>query len=179
MSNPHGIIVFGANGSGKTTLARELAHILGFKHMDVEAYAFEPSEIPYSAPRSREDCAARMLADMQRYGAFVLSAVTGEFGEEIASFYDLAVRIEVPKDIRLERVEQRAIMQHGDRVRIGGDMYEGNQSFMEFVASRPLEHIDRWAETLACPVVEVDGMRENEEVAKEIAAGYAVLLRRK
>jgi len=37
MCKPQGIIVFGANGSGKTTLGRELARILNFKHMDIEA----------------------------------------------------------------------------------------------------------------------------------------------
>jgi len=34
MDKPYGIIVFGANGVGKTTLARELACVLGFKHVD-------------------------------------------------------------------------------------------------------------------------------------------------
>src|SRR5690554_4283083 len=46
MSSPHGIIIFGANGSGKTTLGRELANVLRFKHMDIEDYHFEKSEIP-------------------------------------------------------------------------------------------------------------------------------------
>ena len=64
MSKPHGIIVFGANGSGKSTIARELANILNFKHMDIEDYHFENSEIPYTIERSHEDCLKLMLADI-------------------------------------------------------------------------------------------------------------------
>lgn len=41
MDKTHGIIIFGANGSGKTTLGRELAGLLGFRHMDIEDYYFE------------------------------------------------------------------------------------------------------------------------------------------
>ena len=93
MNAPHGIIVFGANGSGKTTIGRELAHILKFKHMDHEAYAFRESEIPYTDPRSNEECIELMFADIEKHRQFVLSAVTGDFGEIIPQFYRLAVYI--------------------------------------------------------------------------------------
>lgn len=56
MSKPHGIIVFGANGSGKSTFGHELASILNFKHMDIEDYYFEKTEIPYTVERSHEEC---------------------------------------------------------------------------------------------------------------------------
>lgn len=62
MDKTHGIIIFGANGSGKTTLGRELAGLLGFRHMDIEDYYFEKSEIPYTVKRSRKDCLELMIA---------------------------------------------------------------------------------------------------------------------
>ena len=96
MNGLHGIIVFGANGSGKSTLGRELAYVLNFTHMDIEDYHFEKSEIPYSIERSHEDCLNLMLADIRKYKSFVLSAVTGDFGEEISSMYELAVWISAP-----------------------------------------------------------------------------------
>ncbi|HOP11005.1 MAG TPA: shikimate kinase [Oscillospiraceae bacterium] len=76
---PNGIIVFGANGSGKSTLGRELARVLNYKFIDHEDYAFEKSEIPYTAERSREECLRLMLADINQYRSFVLCAVTGTF----------------------------------------------------------------------------------------------------
>jgi 8-oxo-dGTP pyrophosphatase MutT (NUDIX family)/thymidylate kinase len=172
MTRPHGIIVFGANGAGKTTLARELACILNFKHMDIESYAFEPSEIPYTAPRSREDCARLMLADIERYGEFVISAVTGEFGAEITAMYDLAVFLEVSAEIRVRRVEQREYEKHGKRILAGGDMYEQHVKFMDFAASRSLTQIERYAETLPCPVLRVDGRVDCRTNASSVAEFY-------
>jgi adenylate kinase family enzyme len=169
MNKPSGIIVFGANGSGKTTLGRELARLLNFKHIDHEAYAFKESEIPYTAPRSNEDCLNLMLADIKKRCSFVLSAVTGDFGEIIPQFYNLAVFLSVPLELRMERIEQREYERHGERVLKGGDMYEQEQKFFDFVTNRPLERIDQWAETLTCPVIRIDGTVDWRVTAVNIA----------
>lgn len=167
-----GIIVFGANGSGKTTLGRELARLLNFKHMDHEAYAFEQSEIPYTAERSHEDCLRFMLADIEEHGSFVLSAVTGDFGDAISQLYKLAIWISAPNELRMKRVEQRTYERYGARIRQGGDMYEQHSRFMDFVSSRPLSRIEQWAETLACPVLRIDGTVDYKVTAAEIANYY-------
>jgi cytidylate kinase len=109
MSKLHGIIVFGENGSGKTTLGRELARILNFKHMDIEDYYFLESEIPYTYKRSHEDFLQLMLADIEKYRSFVLSAVNGVWDSDgkITLMYDLAVYISAPLELRIKRIEQR------------------------------------------------------------------------
>jgi len=157
MNKPHGIIVFGANGAGKTTLGRELARLLNYKHMDIETYAFKDSTIPYTDQRSCEECIELMLADIKKHRSFVISAVTGDFGNMIPLFYELAIFIIAPSDIRMKRIEQRAYDRYGDRVREGGDMYEQNQNFIKFAASRSLTKIEQWANTLSCPVIGIDG----------------------
>jgi len=157
MDQPHGIILFGVNGSGKTTLGRELARLLNYKHMDIEDYYFEKSEIPYTVARSREDCINLMIADIEKYRSFVITAVTGDFGDIIPQWYELAIHISAPLDLRLKRIEQRGYEQYGDRVLEGGDMYEQSQKFMNFVASRSLTTIEKWEETLICPVIHIDG----------------------
>jgi len=170
-----GIIVFGPNGSGKTTLGRELARILGFKHMDIEEYYFQKSEIPYTNPRSREDCLSLMLADIEKHRSFVLSAVTGDFGDIIPQFYTLGVYISAPLELRMQRIKQRAFEQHGERILEGGDMYEQEQRFFDFVASRSLssiQQIEQWTETLKCPVIHVDGTANWRESAAELARRF-------
>ena len=157
MEKPCGIIVFGANGVGKTTLGRELARILSFRHMDIEEYYFEKAEIPYTKLRTREECERLMLADVRKYRKFVISTVVGNLGDTIPQFYELAVHISVPYDLRMERVKRRSFEQYGSRILEGGDMYEKEQKFFDFVASRTLTQIDEWAKTLACPVIRVDG----------------------
>ena len=171
MSSPHGIIIFGANGSGKTTLGRELARILNYKHMDIEDYHFEKTEIPYTVERSGEDRLKLMLADIEKHRSFIITAVTGDFGETITQFYELAIFLSAPLELRMERIKQRMSDQYGERVNKGGDMYEQTSRFFDFAASRPLSGIDKWAETLKCPVIHIDGTinyRLNaENIAKE------------
>lgn len=157
VSKPQGIIVFGANGSGKTTLGQELARRLNFKHMDIEAYHFEKSSIPYTVERSRETCIRLMLADIEKHKLFVISAVTGDFGETIEQFYTLAAYITAPHDLRMERMKRRSYEQHGTRIQKGGDMYHQHQRFIDFAATRSYVKIDQWAETLACPIIHIDG----------------------
>lgn len=172
MSKPRGIIIFGANGCGKTTLGRELARILNFKHIDHEDYAFEKSEIPYTAERSFDKCVELMFADIEKSRGFVISAVTGNFGIDIEARYDLAVYIEAPLELRIERVKQRNLERFGERVLEGGDMYEGQKQFTDFVTSRSLSRIEQYADTLTCPVIRIDGTADYKQTAADIAARF-------
>ncbi|MDR1537202.1 MAG: AAA family ATPase [Clostridiales bacterium] len=173
MNKPHGIIIFGPNGSGKTTLGRELARLLNFKSMDIEDYYFQQADIPYTKPRSREDCVNLMLADIEKYFAFVISAVNGDFGANINKLYDLAVFLSAPTEVRIRRVKQRAYEQYGKRVCEGGDMYEQELKFYDFVESRSLMPVEQWCRTLACTVIRVDGTADYKTTASELAAFYA------
>lgn len=112
---PNGIVIFGANGCGKTTLGCELARKLNIKHLDVEDYNFEESEIPYSKPRSKNTVIELMLIIIEKCDSFALSAVTGNYGDKISPMYKLGVFLSVPADIRLDRVEHRSLEQYGER----------------------------------------------------------------
>ncbi|MDR7855210.1 shikimate kinase [Tissierella sp.] len=169
MSKPHGIIVFGANGSGKSTLGRELASVLNFKYMDIEDYHFHKSEIPYTLERSQEDCLNLMLADIKKYNSFVLSAVTGDFGEKISSMYVLAVLMSAPVETRMDHIGQRESEKHGERIQKGGDMYEQHFKFVNFARFRNLSSIDKWTESLNCPIICVDGTKDYRQTAVDIA----------
>ena len=169
MNTPQGIIIFGPNGGGKTTTGREVARLLGFKHMDIEDYTFLESEVPYTAVRPQEESLRLMLDDIERYRSFVLTAVTGEFGSVIPSYYRLAAHIDAPIDLRMERVAQRSLHDHGERVLPGGDMYASNQDFLAFAKARDLTKIDRWAQSLSCPVIRIDGALDWRERAALIA----------
>ena len=175
IGKPHGIIVFGANASGKKTVGRELARILNYKHIDIIDYHFEKSEIPYTIGRPLEDCLNLMLADIKKYRSFVITAVTGDFGDVIPQFYELAVYISAPLELRMERIRKRAYEQHGGRVLKGGDMYEQTQKFFDFAASRPLERIEQWAETLTCPILRIDGTEDWRINAVNIEIQYKLL----
>lgn len=170
MSKPRGIILCGLNGSGKTTLGRELAGLLHWKHMDHEAYHFEESEIPYTVERPYEVCLRLMLADIEKHGSFVLSAVTGDFGDTIPQLYALAVCLSAPHELRMQRIRQRAHDQHGKRVLMGGDMHAQHERFLDFAASRSPSRVEQWTRTLTCPVLHMDGTADPRANAAVIAA---------
>jgi len=172
MSQPHGIVVFGANGCGKTTLGHELARLLGYKHIDIEDYAFEESEIPYSKPRSHDEYTNLMLADIEKHRSFVISAVTGDLGDIIPQYYKLAVHLSAPLELRMERIKQRSYAQYGERVCEGGDMHISENEFLDFAASRSLSKIERWSKTLTCPIISIDGTVDWKINAANIAKLY-------
>ena len=113
-----------------------------------------------------------ILADIEASSGFVLSAVTGNFGAEIETLYDLAVFLSAPKETRLKRIEQREQNRRGNRVLKGGDMYEQHLKFVEFAATRSLAPIERWSETLTCPVLHIDSTEDYKKIAADIALRY-------
>lgn len=161
-----GIVICGANGSGKTTLAAALAQALGYKHMDIEDYYFIESEIPYTKQRTREEVQQLLLKDMQTYKRFVFSAVNGDMGEEIGAMYRCAILLSAPLALRLARIRQRSYDTFGKRAEPGGDMYEQEQRFFDFVATRSMEKTEQWLGSLSCPVIEMDGTKEISENVK-------------
>lgn len=170
-----GIVVFGANGSGKTTLGRELSKALGFKHIDVEDYYFDKSDIFYRNPRVKDNVIRLMLTDIEQYGSFVLSGVTGDYGDEILSKYKLAVLLSAPVDLRMERIRKRAVDKHGKRALPNGDMFEDRENFVKFARTRDLSAIDKWADTLLCPIIKIDSTKPISEYLQIVINAYNAL----
>lgn len=155
----HGIAIAGANGSGKTTLGSHLAGLLGYKHMDAEDYCFEASAIPYTNPRAKEKVQELLIADINRQGQFIITAVNCDFGKVINAMYDYVIYLQAPLKIRLARLKQRSVNKFGSRVLKGGDMYVQEQEFYNFAASRTMDKTDAWLQSIKCPIICVDGTK--------------------
>ena len=57
----------------------------------------------------------------------------------------------------------------------GGDMYEREQKFISFAASRPESDAERGLEGLDCKLLRLDGTRPTAELAADIAKIYREL----
>ena len=166
-----GICVCGLNGSGKTTLAGALAKALNFKHMDIEQYYFTSMYNPYALSRTRVEVERLILDDIKQNPLFVFSAVNGDMTPEINDNYDLVVYLDVPLDMRMKRIRQRAIDKFGDRVLPGGDMYEQEEKFFAYAEKRTPDKIENWLKTLSCKAIRLDGtkpIQENVELIKSL-----------
>lgn len=154
-----GILIVGLNGAGKTTLGRVLAEALGFRRMDVEDYYFPPvpsSGNPYAVSRTKEQVRLRMLEDIRSDGRFVLSAVNGDWGDEILSNVGAIVALEAPREVRLARIDRRSAERFGHRVAPGGDMFEQERRFRDIAAARSQQPIDEWLRIMRVPVLRLD-----------------------
>lgn len=165
-----GIIVCGLNGAGKSTLGKALAEKLGFKFIDNEDLFFPKtdSHYMYASPRNREEVEKLLLDEVKAPESFVFASVKGDYGNEIYSFFHYAVLIDVPKEIRLQRVKNRSFQKFGDRMLPGGDLYETEEKFFDFVSSRAESVVEDWIKLLKCPIIRIDGTKPIEENIKLI-----------
>ncbi len=160
-----GIIICGLNGSGKSTLGKALAEKLGFHFVDNEDLYF-PKTTPnyiYSSPRTREEVEKLLFNEIKAHENFVFASVKGDYGKHIYPFFQYAVLIEVSKDIRIQRVRNRSFQKFGNRMLIGGDLYEQEEKFFELVESRPENTVEEWIQSLKCPIIRIDGTKSIEE----------------
>ena len=167
-----GIIVCGLNGCGKSTLGRALARALGFHFIDSEDLYFPKTnpEYPYASPRSREEAARLLMDEIAAHEDFILAAVRGDYGEAILPLFRYAVLLEVPREIRLARVQERSFQRFGNRMRPGGDLYEREQAFFRAVGLRTEREVEAWTQRLDCPVLRADGTRPIAENVEFICA---------
>ena len=169
---PHGIILLGANGSGKSTLGRELGRILDIAYFDVEEYYFYKTGIPYTAMRPENERREMLLSDMRKSGTYVVSGDVSDWGGQFLTMFDLAVFLTAPKDIRMQRIENREYARWGDRVCEGGDMYKFQLEFKKFAASRDISLIEQRVSMYKCPALHIDSTEDLLANATKIAQQY-------
>ena len=165
-----GILVCGLNGAGKSTLGKALAKELGFHFIDNEDLYF-PKTSPrylYDSPRTREEVEQLLLREIETHENFVFTSVKGDYGEAIPRFFRYAVLLHVPRELRLQRVKNRSFQKFGSRMLPGGDLYEQEEEFFDFVRSRAENTVEEWAKSLRCPILRADGTKPVEENARNI-----------
>lgn len=159
-----GIIVCGLNGSGKSTLGKALARKLHFYFIDNEDLYFPKTDAHYiyASPRTREEVDKLLWSEIRVHENFVFTSVKGDYGETIYPFFQYAILMEVPKDIRIQRVKNRSFQKFGERMLLGGDLHEQEEKFFAFVKSRPENTVEEWVKSLKCPVLRIDGTKSIE-----------------
>ena len=88
---------------------------------------------------------------------FIFAAVKGNYGDRLIALLDYIVLIEVPKQIRSNRVRNRSYQKFGDRILPGGDLYEKENKWFSIMDNRPDTYVTDWLETLDFPVIRIDG----------------------
>lgn len=160
-----GIIICGLNGTGKSTLGKALAEKLHFYFIDNEDLYFPKTDAHYmyASPRTREEVEKILFREIKTHENFIFASVKGDYGEAVYPFFQYAVLIEVPKDIRIKRVKKRSFEKFGNRMLPGGDLYEQEEKFFNLVSSRAENTVEEWVKSLNCPIIRIDGTKSIEE----------------
>lgn len=170
--------IFGGSGSGTSTLGRAIAEKYGYVFLDTDDYFWMPTDPPFQQKRPQEERLALLRKEFSAYEKVVLSGSLCGWGDPLIPSFDLAVRIELPQEIRLERLQAREFSRFGSRILPGGDMEQPHQEFMDWAArydtggldirSRALH--DEWQKKLRCPLIELDGSLSVEQLIAKISS---------
>ena len=165
-----GILICGLNGTGKSTLGKALSEQIGYHFIDSENLFFERNEEneSYHSPRSKEDAVKKLMDEVKEHKNFVFAAVRGDYGEEILPLYKYVFELKVPKETRIKRIRERSFIKFGERMKVGGDLYESEEAFFKFCEERKEDYTEKWAKTLNVPYITLDGTKPAEENIKVI-----------
>lgn len=157
----------GLNGAGKSTLGKAVAKKLGFYFLDSEELCFDKAEnaYDYTSARAQEEVIKRLFSEIRAHENFVFASVKGDYGAALLAFFQYAVLLEVPREVRLQRVYNRSYLEFGDRMLPGGDLYKQENAFFDVVKSRAENTVEKWVQALTCPIMRVDGTKSVEENA--------------
>ena len=170
-----GVLICGLNGAGKSTLGKRLAERLGWQFIDNEDLYFPKTDTKYvySGPRGKEEVIRLLEEKIENDRRFVFAAVKGDYGDKLLSLLDCIIVVSVPREIRLARVRERSFQRFGDRILAGGDLAQRENAWFALVERRPEDYVEKWLETVDCPIIRVDGTRTIEENVKYLASVLA------
>lgn len=160
------IHITGASGAGTTTLGKALAKELGYTFFDGDDYFWQPTNPPFTAKRPKGQRIDLLRNHVEQAGRAVVSGCICNWGEPLMPWFELVIRLEVPTDIRLERLKTRERANFGARIEPGGDMYQNHIDFLAYAANydtgttgRNRALHDKWLKMVPCTVLTLNGTR--------------------
>lgn len=173
---PSRLGITGASGCGVTTLGAALAVRLDAVHIDTDDHFWVATDPPYRDKRDVPERLRRIRAEQGRTGRWVVSGTLDGWAEPAMLAAELIVFLEVPTEIRLERLRQRESMRFGEDLLPGGAMHDNHREFIDWAAhyedgtrpgrSRPRH--ERWLAGLGIPVQRLDGTRPTPELVAAV-----------
>lgn len=169
------VYILGAAGSGVSTLGCELGRALAVPWFDVDDYYWLPTDPPFRTKRPIEERIALLNADLAA-PSWVLSGSLDGWGDTIANRATHVVYVDTDTLIRIRRLRDRELSRFGARVRLGGDMAQQHEEFINWAESydlgtqpgRSRPRHEAWLGGRAGPVIRVDGSRPIDALVAEV-----------
>lgn len=177
------IHIFGASGSGTSTLGEAIEQQYGYKWLDTDNYFWLPTNPPFVQSRPYEERVKLLQDDIIKYQKCVISGSICKWGDIFMPLFDLALYIDTPTEIRIERLRRREYARFGERILEGGDMYSAHKDFIEwaknydtaFPPARCRATHEEWIKKLTCPILRLDGTKPVENLLFEIEEKFLLV----
>ena len=117
----------------------------------------------FSSPRSEEEVIRLLEERISENNRFIFASVRGNYSCRLIASLDRIILIEVPKQIRSQRVRDRSYQKFGNRILPGGDLYDRENKWFSLTETRPETYVTDWLETINCPLIRIDGTLPVEE----------------
>jgi adenylate kinase family enzyme len=168
--------ITGASGCGVTTLGAALAARLGAVHIDTDDHFWVATDPPYQIKRDIPDRLARLAAGQALTGRWVVSGTMDGWAEPALRDVQLILFLEVPTEVRLERLRRRERERFGEALLPGGAMYDTHREFIDWAAKyelgtepgRSRTRHEIWLAGLDRPVFRLDGTRPTDELVEAV-----------
>lgn len=126
----------GSPGSGKSTLARELASVLGVRHLELDSVYHQAGWTPLSAEEFKQAIAARAAED-----GWVIDGNYSAVRPIVWAYADTVLWLDPPRRAVMRRVTWRTLR----RVAVREELWNGNRErWRNFFTWDPKESIISW-----------------------------------
>ena len=172
------IHIFGASGSGTSTLGKKICAETGYHFIDTDDYFWLPTEPKYTQKRPIDERLRLMRDNIASADNVVISGSLVDWGDEFIPLFTMAIRLETDTEIRIKRLKEREKASFGERIEVGGDMYQAHLNFLNWAEAydhgglemRSKAKHDLWQTNLTCRLLVLDGncdLEENFALIKE------------
>jgi len=161
------IHIFGASGSGTTSLGEGLSQRNGYTHFDTDTYFWEQTIPPFRKKRKIELRQEMLRKDLEKSSSWVLTGSLCGWGDFAIKYFDLAIFLYVPKEIRMKRLNDREIKRYGKDILAPNDSrYKVHQGFIKWAELYDTGGLDmrskamhqEWISKLDCPIIRLEGV---------------------
>ena len=158
------IHILGASGSGTTTLAKVLCGYLNYECFDTDDFFWESTNPPFQKKRAIQERKKSLKYKLDSAEKWILSGSLCGWGDEFIPYFDLVIYLWIPQDIRIARLIERERRRYGEKIMIGGTMYESHLEFIEWASmydngdinmrSKALHN--NWLSELKCKLLSIE-----------------------
>jgi adenylate kinase family enzyme len=173
----HGILVLGAAGSGTTSIAKRLSNLLNLKHIETDDLLWSADGAEkYSSRRNYLDLRKLVESTILSSPRWVISGSLCGWGDEIIHRLDCVIFLDVPVNVRLERIKHR----ENQVVPMGNlNEHENEDRFNNFYQRASLYDSDskglrtrvlheEWLAGVNCNIIRLSGTTSVEEAVSMI-----------